>query len=97
MAGNFIGLWIVYFLLMVLASFGLTATGLQGDARWNMLALSALFALLTCVYLKLTEIRGKQKELEQKLDALLERQGPAPPDKPEAENPEAENPEQPRD
>lgn len=88
MVGNFIGLWILYLLCAVLAFFGMGAAGIQNEALWEMLAQSALFALLTCVYLKLVEIRGKQKDLEQKLDALLARQERAAADDPQANAPE---------
>lgn len=88
MFGNFIGLWILYLLGTILVFFGMGAAGFQDETLWEMLALSALLSLMTCVYLKLTEIRAEQKDLEKKLDALLSRQTPSAPEKAETSSPD---------
>lgn len=81
MAGNFIGLWILYLMVTILAFFGMAAVGLQDETLWEILIQSAFFALLTCIYIK-------QKDLEKKLDRLLAQQEPTASDKPDAKAPE---------
>ncbi|BAL00781.1 hypothetical protein OBV_35820 [Oscillibacter valericigenes Sjm18-20] len=83
MAGNFIGLWILYLMVTILAFLGMGAMGLQGETLllWEMLIQSAFFALLTCMYIK-------QRDIEKKLDILLAQQEPSASDKPDAKAPE---------
>lgn len=81
MAGNFIGLWILYISVFILAFFGLGMTEFQDETLWKMLIQSAFFALLTCMYIK-------QGDIEKKLDRLLEQREPSAPDKPDAKSPE---------
>lgn len=89
MIGNLIGLWIVYFLGILLAFFGLGSAGFLDGALWAMLAASGFFSLLTCIYIKLTELHNKQKDIETKLDALLSQKNPPSPDNPGTSFPDA--------
>ena len=81
MVGNFIGLWISYISVSILAFFGLGMTGFQDGTLWEILIQSAFLALLTCMYIK-------QSDIEKKLDRLLELREPSSPDKPDAKSPE---------
>lgn len=83
MAGNFIGLWILYLMVTILAFFGMGAMGLQGETLllWEIPIQSAFFALLTCMCIK-------QNDIEKKLDRLLAQREPPAPDKPDAKAPE---------
>ena len=81
MTGNFIGLWILYLLGIILAFFVMGAMGLRDEAFWEMLIQAAFFALLTCMYIK-------QKDIEKKVNKLLEQREPSAPDKPDAKAPE---------
>jgi len=80
-AGSFIGLWILYLMVTILAFFGMGAMGLQDETLWEILIQSAFFAALTCMYIK-------QRDIEKKLDRLLEQREPSAPDKPDAKAPE---------
>jgi len=81
--GNFIGLWIVYLLFIILAFFGMGAMGFPDETLWNLVSQAAFFSLMTCIYIKLTELHAKQKDIEKKLDALLSQQNPPVSDQPE--------------
>lgn len=81
MVGNFIGLWILYLSVLILSFFGLGMTGFQDKTLWEILILSAFFALLTCIYIK-------QRDIEKKLDRLLAERKPSAPDKPDTKAPE---------
>ncbi|WP_312280564.1 hypothetical protein [Oscillibacter sp.] len=74
MVGNFIGLWIVYLLFAFLSFWGMGALGLPVETLWSMAAQAAFFSLMTCIYIKLTELHSKQKDIEKKLDTLLAQQ-----------------------
>ncbi|WP_369284033.1 hypothetical protein [Oscillibacter sp. GMB15532] len=80
MVGNLIGLWILYFLGMVLAVWGLGSLGFLDGAFWAILAAAGFLAFMTCIYIKLTELHAKQKDIEKKLDALLAQQPSPVPD-----------------
>ncbi len=88
MAGNFIGLWILYLLGTILVFFGMGAMGLRDETLWEMLALSALLSLMTSIYIKLTELHARQTDMEKKLDALLAQQKLSVPDNPETSSPD---------
>ena len=88
MAGNFIGLWIVYLLCIILAFFGMGAMGLQDETLPNMVIQAAFFSLMTCIYIKLKELHARQTDMEKKLDALLAQQKPSAPEKAETSSPD---------
>lgn len=81
MVGDFIGLWILYLMVSILAFFGMGAMGCQDETLWEILIQSAFLALLTCMSIK-------QRDIEKKLDRLLEKREPTAPDKPDAKTPE---------
>lgn len=83
MVGNLIGLWILYFLGTVLAFWGLGSMGFLDGAFWAILAAAGFLAFMTCIYIKLTELHAKQKDIEKKLDALLSQQNSPVSDQPE--------------
>lgn len=93
MFGNFIGLWILYLLFTFLAFLGIGGTGLQGgETLWNMVVQAAFLSLATCIYMKLTELHAKQKDIEKKLDTLLSQQN-----SPASDSPETSSPDRPQD
>ncbi len=88
MVGNFIGLWIVYLLFIILAFFGLGAMGMPDEPLWSIIVQAAFFSLMTCIYMKLTELHAKQKDIEKKLDTLLSQQNSPASDSPETSSPD---------
>jgi len=90
--GNFIGLWIVYLLFTILAFFGIGAMGVADETLWNLVSQAAFFAFMTCIYIKLTELHAKQKDIEKKLDTLLSQQN-----SPASDNPGTSLPDAPQD
>jgi len=90
--GNFIGLWIVYLLFTILAYWGMGAIGVPDGTLWSLAAQAAFFSLMTCIYIKLTELHSKQKDIEKKLDTLLSQQN-----LPASDNPGTSFPDAPQD